>query len=60
MKLRISQLADERGIALPIALAVLTSVAGLATVAARAAVVTQHQSHRDTSAKRAIQARSPA
>ena len=49
-------LAGERAIALPIALAVLASVAGLATVAARAAVVTQHQAHRDTNAKRAIQA----
>jgi hypothetical protein len=56
MRLRKSQLAGERAIALPIALAVLTSVAGLATVAARAAVVTTHQAHRDTSAKRAIQA----
>ena len=56
MRLHRLHLAGERAIALPIALAVLTSVAGLATVAARAAVVTQHQSHRDTSAKRAIQA----
>jgi len=56
MRLRIPDLAGERAIALPIALAVLTSVAGLATVAARAAVVTQHQAYRDTSTKRAIQA----
>lgn len=56
MALHRLQLAGERAIALPIALAVLASVAGLATVAARAAVVTQHQAHRDTSTKRAIQA----
>jgi hypothetical protein len=56
MKFRRTHLADERAVALPIALAVLASVAGLSTVAAREAVVTQHQSHRDTSAKRAIQA----
>ena len=56
MRLHRLNLAGERGIALPIALAVLTSVAGLATVAARGAVVTQHQSHRDANAKRAIQA----
>ena len=30
---------DERGIALPVALAVLFAVAGLATVAARSAIV---------------------
>jgi hypothetical protein len=56
MKFLRTHLADERAIALPIALAVLAAVAGLSTVAAREAVVTQHQSHRDTSAKRAIQA----
>jgi hypothetical protein len=56
MKFLRTHLADERAVALPIALAVLASVAGLSTVAAREAVVTQHQSHRDTSAKRAIQA----
>ena len=49
-------LAGERAIAMPIALAVLTLVAGLSTVAARGAVVTQHQSHRDANAKRGIQA----
>ena len=42
--------------ALPIALVILASVAGLSTVAARAAIVTQHQSQRDTNIKRAIQA----
>jgi Tfp pilus assembly protein PilX len=54
-KLRI-RLSDERGIALPMALAVLFIVAGLATVAARAAIVAQHQSARDRDAKSAIQA----
>jgi Tfp pilus assembly protein PilX len=49
-------LTDERGIALPVALAVLFVTAGLATVAARSAITAQHQSLRDESAKRAIQA----
>jgi Tfp pilus assembly protein PilX len=49
-------LRDERGIALPVALAVLFVVAGLATVAARSAIVADHQSLRDTSVKRSIQA----
>jgi Tfp pilus assembly protein PilX len=49
-------LRDERGIALPVALAVLFVIAGLATVAARSAIVADHQSLRDTSDKRAIQA----
>ncbi len=35
------RLTDERGVALPVALAVLFTVAGLATVAARAAIVSQ-------------------
>ncbi len=47
---------DERAVALPIALAVLASVAGLSSVVARGAVGTQHQAHRDTNVKRAIQA----
>ena len=51
-----THLGSERAVALPIALAVLASVAGLATVAARAAIGTQHQSQRDTNVKRAIQA----
>src|SRR3954447_4180925 len=51
-----NKLSDERGIALPVALAVLFAVAGLATVAARAAIVTQHQSLRDRNVKSAIQA----
>jgi Tfp pilus assembly protein PilX len=52
----INRLRDERGIALPVALAVLFSVAGLATVAGRSAIVTSHQSQRDRNAKAAIQA----
>ena len=47
---------DQRGVALPVALAVLASVAGLATVAARAAIVSNNQSFRDNNAKRAVQA----
>jgi hypothetical protein len=47
---------DERGVALPVALAVLAAVAGLATVAARAAIVSNNQSFRDNNAKRAMQA----
>ena len=52
------RLADERGVALPVALAVLFVVAGLATVAARNGIVSSHQSARDKDAKRAIQAAS--
>src|SRR4051794_16334984 len=51
-----SLIRDERGIALPVALAVLFVTAGLATVAARSAIVADHQSLRDRNAKRAIQA----
>jgi len=51
-----SFLRDERGIALPVALAVLFVTAGLATVAAREAITAGHQSFRDENAKRAIQA----
>ena len=50
------RLTDERGVALPVAIAVLFAVAGLATVAARAAIVSNHQSFRDNNAKRAVQA----
>jgi Tfp pilus assembly protein PilX len=49
------RLTDERGIALPVALAVLVTVAGLATVAARAAIVSNNQSFRDNNVKRAVQ-----
>lgn len=48
-------LRDERGVALPVALAVLFAVAGLATVAARSAIVANHQSQRDRNAKSAIE-----
>ena len=49
-----SLLRDERGIALPVALAVLFVTAGLATVAAREAITAGHQSFRDENAKRAF------
>ena len=49
-------LTDQRGIALPLALAVLFTTAALATVAARSATTATHQSGRDSSVKRAIQA----
>jgi len=49
-------LAAERGIALPLALGVLFVVAGLAAVAARAAIDANHSSYRDSNVKRAIQA----
>lgn len=52
------RLTDERGVALPVAIAVLAAVAGLATVAARAAIVSNNQSFRDNNAKRAVQAAS--
>ena len=52
------RLTDERGVALPVAMAVLAAVAGLATVAARAAIVSGNQSFRDNNAKRAVQAAS--
>src|SRR5688572_2050147 len=50
------RLTSERGVALPVSLAVLFTVAGLATVAARAAIVSNNQSFRDNNAKRAVQA----
>jgi Tfp pilus assembly protein PilX len=49
-------LSDQRGVALPVALAVLFSTAALATVAARQAMTASHQSARDSQVKRAIQA----
>jgi Tfp pilus assembly protein PilX len=49
------RLTEERAVALPVALAVLFTVAGLATVAARAAIVSNNQSFRDNNAKRAVQ-----
>jgi hypothetical protein len=48
--------ADERGIAVPIALAILFMVAGLATISVREGIVSQSQSLRDRDAKRALQA----
>jgi type II secretory pathway pseudopilin PulG len=50
------RLRHERGIALPVALAVLLVVAALALVAARAAVTSNNQSFRDGNVKRAVQA----
>ena len=50
------RLAEERGVALPVALAVLFVTAGLATVAARGGIVSNNQSFRDKNAKRAMQA----
>jgi Tfp pilus assembly protein PilX len=50
------RLADQAGVALPVALAVLFTVAGLATVAARSAIVSGDQSLRDRNIKHAIQA----
>jgi type II secretory pathway pseudopilin PulG len=50
------KLSDERGIAVPVALAVLVMVAGLATVAARSGITATHQSFRDRNAKSATQA----
>jgi Tfp pilus assembly protein PilX len=47
---------DERGVALPVALAILMLVAGLTTIAAKAGVVTSHFTQRDRNAKRALQA----
>jgi Tfp pilus assembly protein PilX len=52
----INRLRAERGIALPVSLAVLMAVAGLATVAARSGIVSNNKSFRDSNAKRAIQA----
>ena len=46
-------LADERGIAIPVALAILFLVWGLATVSLRSALGAQHQTERDRQVKRA-------
>ena len=51
-----NKLSDERGIAIPVALAVLVMAAGLATVAARTGIVASHQSFRDRNVKSASQA----
>jgi hypothetical protein len=54
--MRTSLLGDERGIAVPVALAILFLVWGLATVSLREALTSQNQSQRDREAKRALQA----
>jgi hypothetical protein len=51
-----SRLADQTAVALPVALAVLFSIAGLATIAAASGVVSGNQALRDRSIKRAYQA----
>ena len=58
MRLAMKRLRDERGIALPVALAVLVMAAGLATIAARTGIVASHQSFRDRNVKSASQATS--
>ena len=47
---------EESGVALPVAIAVIMVVSGLASVAARAAIVSNNQTDRDLQAKRATQA----
>jgi hypothetical protein len=47
---------NERGVALPVTIAVMFMVAGLATVTARAAITSDHQSLRDRNVKQAFQA----
>src|SRR3954468_8405617 len=47
---------DERGVALPVALAILFLVAGLTTIAAKAGVVSNHFSQRDRNSQRALAA----
>jgi hypothetical protein len=51
-----TRLADDRGIALPVAISVMFMVAGLATMTARAAITSDHQSLRDRNVKQAYQA----
>jgi type II secretory pathway pseudopilin PulG len=54
---RLSRLClEESGVALPVAIAVIMVVSGLASVAARAAIVSNNQTDRDLQAKRATQA----
>jgi hypothetical protein len=50
--------ADERAIAVPVALAVLFLVWGLATLSLRMALTSQHQTQRDRDVKRSLQAAS--
>jgi hypothetical protein len=47
---------EERAVALPVAIAILFMVWGLATVALRGALTSEHQSQRDREVKRALQA----
>ena len=47
---------NESGVALPVSLAVIMIVSGLATVAARASIVANNQTARDLNVKRATQA----
>jgi hypothetical protein len=51
-----NRLAGDRGVALPVTVSVMFMVAGLATVTARAAITSDHQSLRDRNTKQAIQA----
>ena len=53
---RMSLRKDERGVALPVALAILFLVAGLTTIAAKAGVVSNHFSQRDRNSQRALAA----
>jgi hypothetical protein len=53
---QLPSIAGERGIAVPVALAVLFLVWGLATLSLRMALTSQHQSQRDRDVKRALQA----
>ncbi len=50
------RLHEERGVALPVTISVLFMVAGLATVTARAAITSEHQSLRDRNVKAALAA----
>jgi type II secretory pathway pseudopilin PulG len=50
------RLRSESGVAIPVTLAVLFVVAGLASVAAKAAIVSSNQSFRNSNVKRAVQA----
>jgi hypothetical protein len=50
------RLTGERGIALPVSISVMFMVAGLATMTARAAISSDHQSLRDRNQKQAVQA----
>lgn len=51
-----TRLSEQRGIALPVTVSVMFMVAGLATMTARAAISSDHQSLRDRNVKQAFQA----